>query len=413
MRFSPHRVSGFGAVALAVLVLAGCKEQPQMNPGMPQVSVVTVQPKPASIISELPGRVDAVRDAQIRARVTGIVQKIEFEQGGDVKDGQLLFKIDPAPYKAARDQAAAQLKQAQADLYSAKALADRYAPLVKANAVSKQEYDNAVAGYRQAEAAVAAAKANLDNASINLGYTDVTSPIDGRIGKPLVTEGALVEAASATQMALVQQLDPVYVDFTQSTGDLAKLRQAFASGQMERVGPDAAKVSVLLEDGSVYPHDGKLLFTGITVDPTTGQVNLRAEVPNPDHILLPGMYVRVRVDEGINKQALLVPQQALQRTADGMQSLMLVKDNKIEQLAVTTGGVIDNQWLITSGLKAGDVVVVEGFQKIRPGAPAQASPWNPGGAGKAAPPAGGQPPDAGKPPGEGAAPQQPAAGQKS
>ncbi|GAB1580003.1 efflux RND transporter periplasmic adaptor subunit [Bordetella petrii] len=384
-----------------------------MNPGMPQVSVVTVQPKPASIISELPGRVDAVRDAQIRARVTGIVQKIEFEQGGDVKDGQLLFKIDPAPYKAARDQAAAQLKQAQADLYSAKALADRYAPLVKANAVSKQEYDNAVAGYRQAEAAVAAAKANLDNASINLGYTDVTSPIDGRIGKPLVTEGALVEAASATQMALVQQLDPVYVDFTQSTGDLAKLRQAFASGQMERVGPDAAKVSVLLEDGSVYPHDGKLLFTGITVDPTTGQVNLRAEVPNPDHILLPGMYVRVRVDEGINKQALLVPQQALQRTADGMQSLMLVKDNKIEQLAVTTGGVIDNQWLITSGLKAGDVVVVEGFQKIRPGAPAQASPWNPGGAGKAAPPAGGQPPDAGKPPGEGAAPQQPAAGQKS
>ncbi|MDM9561067.1 efflux RND transporter periplasmic adaptor subunit [Bordetella petrii] len=413
MRFSPHRVSGFGAVALAVLVLAGCKEQPQMNPGMPQVSVVTVEPKPASIISELPGRVDAVRDAQIRARVTGIVQKIEFEQGGDVKDGQLLFKIDPAPYKAARDQAAAQLKQAQADLYSAKALADRYAPLVKANAVSKQEYDNAVAGYRQAEAAVAAAKANLDNASINLGYTDVTSPIDGRIGKPLVTEGALVEAASATQMALVQQLDPVYVDFTQSTGDLAKLRQAFASGQMERVGPDAAKVSVLLEDGSVYPHDGKLLFTGITVDPTTGQVNLRAEVPNPDHILLPGMYVRVRVDEGINKQALLVPQQALQRTADGMQSLMLVKDNKIEQVAVTTGGVIDNQWLITSGLKAGDVVVVEGFQKIRPGAPAQASPWNPGAAGKAAPPAGGQPPDAGKPPGEGAAPQQPAAGQKS
>ena len=378
MRFSPHRVSGFGAVALAVLVLAGCKEQPQMNPGMPQVSVVTVEPKPASIISELPGRVDAVRDAQIRARVTGIVQKIEFEQGGDVKDGQLLFKIDPAPYKAARDQAAAQLKQAQADLYSAKALADRYAPLVKANAVSKQEYDNAVAGYRQAEAAVAAAKANLDNASINLGYTDVTSPIDGRIGKPLVTEGALVEAASATQMALVQQLDPVYVDFTQSTGDLAKLRQAFASGQMERVGPDAAKVSVLLEDGSVYPHDGKLLFTGITVDPTTGQVNLRAEVPNPDHILLPGMYVRVRVDEGINKQALLVPQQALQRTADGMQSLMLVKDNKVEQVPVTTGPVIDNQWLITSGLKGGEVVVVEGFQKIRAGAPVQASPWQPG-----------------------------------
>ncbi|MBV7486917.1 efflux RND transporter periplasmic adaptor subunit [Bordetella sp. BOR01] len=408
MRFSPHRVSGFGAAVLVALALAGCKEQPHMNPGMPQVSVITVQPKAASIVSDLPGRVDAVRDAQIRARVTGIVQKIEFEQGGDVKDGQLLFKIDPAPYRAARDQAAAQLKQSQADLFSAKALANRYAPLVKANAVSKQEYDNAVASSRQAEAAVAASKANLDTALINLGYTDVTSPITGRIGKPLVTEGALVESTSATQMALVQQLDPVYIDFTQSTTDLAKLRRAFASGQMQRVGPDAARVSVVLEDGSIYAHPGKLLFTGITVDPTTGQVNLRAEVPNPDHILLPGMYVRVRVDEGIDQQALLVPQQSLQRTADGMQSLMLVKDKKIEQVPVTTGSVVDNQWLITSGLKAGDVVVVEGFQKIRPGAPVEASPWNPGGAGKAAPPAGGAP--AG---GEGAKPQEPAPGQKS
>ncbi|MBO1113569.1 efflux RND transporter periplasmic adaptor subunit [Bordetella petrii] len=417
MRFSPHRVSGFGAAALVALALAGCKEHPQMNPGMPQVSVITVQPKPASIVSDLPGRVDAVRDAQIRARVTGIVQKIEFEQGGDVKDGQLLFKIDPAPYVAARNQAAAQLKQAQADLYSAKALANRYAPLVKANAVSKQEYDNAVASYRQAEASVAAAKANLDNALINLGYTDVTSPITGRIGKPLVTEGALVEGTSATQMALVQQLDPIYIDFTQSTVDLAKLRKAFASGQMERVGKDAAKVDVVLEDGSIYPHPGKLLFTGITVDPTTGQVNLRAEVPNPDNILLPGMYVRVRVDEGTDQQALMVPQQSLQRTADGMQSLMLVKDKKIEQVPVTTGSVIDNQWLITSGLKAGDVVVVEGFQKIRPGVPVQASPWQPGGAGKAAPQAGkpedkpaGQPAD--KPAG-GAKPEQPASGQQS
>jgi len=417
MRFSPHRVSGFGAAVFVALALAGCKERPQMNPGMPQVSVITVQPKPASIVSDLPGRVDAVRDAQIRARVTGIVQKIEFEQGGDVKDGQLLFKIDPAPYIAARNQAAAQLKQAQADLYSAKALANRYAPLVKANAVSKQEYDNAVASYRQAEASVAAAKANLDNALINLGYTDVTSPITGRIGKPLVTEGALVEAASATQMALVQQLDPIYIDFTQSTVDLAKLRKAFASGQMQRVGKDAARVDVVLEDGSIYPHPGKLLFTGITVDPTTGQVNLRAEVPNPDNILLPGMYVRVRVDEGTDQQALMVPQQSLQRTADGMQSLMLVKDNKIDQVPVTTGSVIDNQWLITSGLKAGDVVVVEGFQKIRPGVPVQASPWQPGGAGKAAP-QGGKPEDkpAGQPadkPAGGAKPEQPASGQQS
>ena len=351
-----------------------------MNPGMPQVSVVTVQPQRAPIVSELPGRVDAVRDAQIRARVTGIVQRITFEQGGDVKENQLLFKIDPAPYKAAYDQATAQLKQAQANLFSAKLLADRYAPLVKANAVSKQEYDNAVASFRQADATVAAAKAAQDNAAINLSYTDVTSPITGRIGKPLVTEGALVESTSATQMATVQQLDPIYVDFTQSTADLAALRRAFASGRLQQVGKDAARATVVLEDGSEYEHPGKLLFTGITVDPSTGQVNLRAEVPNPDGILLPGMYVRVRLEQGFDDVALMVPQQALQRTADGKQSLMLVRDNKIAQSPVTTGGAFQNNWLITSGLKAGDVVVVEGFQKIRPGAPVQVSEWKQGGA---------------------------------
>ncbi len=349
-----------------------------MNPGMPQVSVITIQPQRAPIVSDLPGRVDAVRDAQIRSRVTGIVQKIAFEQGGDVKENQLLFKIDPAPYKAAYDQATAQLKQAQANLFSAKLLADRYAPLVKANAVSKQEYDNAVASYRQADASVAAAKAAQDNAAINLGYTDVTSPITGRIGKPLVTEGALVEATSATQMATVQQLDPIYVDFTQSTAELASLRRAFASGQLQQVGKDTARATIVLEDGSEYGQPGKLLFTGITVDPTTGQVNLRAEVPNPDGILLPGMYVRVRLEQGVDDKALMVPQQALQRTADGLQSLLLVKDNKIEQIPVTTGGALKSNWIVTSGLKAGDVVVVEGFQKVRPGAPVQASEWKNG-----------------------------------
>ncbi|CAB3696470.1 Multidrug efflux pump subunit AcrA [Achromobacter deleyi] len=418
MRFSPKRVSGlaFSGGVLALL-LVGCGEKPQMNPGMPQVSVITVQPQRTPIVAELPGRVDAVRDAQIRSRVTGIVQKITFEQGGDVKENQLLFKIDPAPYKATYDQATAQLKQAQATLFSAKLLANRYAPLVKANAVSKQEYDNAVASYRQAEANVAAAKAAQDNASINLGYTDVTSPITGRIGKPLVTEGALVDATQATQMATVQQLDPIYVDFTQSTADLASLRRAFASGKLQQVGKDAARATVVLEDGSEYDKPGKLLFTGITVDPSTGQVNLRAEVPNPDGILLPGMYVRVRLEQGVDDQALVVPQQALQRTADGSQSLMLVKDNKIEQLPVTTGGAVNNNWIITSGLKAGDVVVVEGFQKIRPGAPVQASPWNKNG-GK--PAAGGQPPaqPGAKPAEPGAQPAQPApqdkaAGQKS
>ncbi|CAB3682463.1 efflux RND transporter periplasmic adaptor subunit [Achromobacter aegrifaciens] len=386
---------------------------------MPQVSVITIQPQRAPIVSELPGRVDAVRDAQIRSRVTGIVQKIAFEQGGDVKENQLLFKIDPAPYKAAYDQATAQLKQAQANLFSAKLLADRYAPLVKANAVSKQEYDNAVASYRQADASVAAAKAAQDNAAINLGYTDVTSPITGRIGKPLVTEGALVEATSATQMATVQQLDPIYVDFTQSTAELASLRRAFASGQLQQVGKDTARATIVLEDGSEYGQPGKLLFTGITVDPTTGQVNLRAEVPNPDGILLPGMYVRVRLEQGVDDKALMVPQQALQRTADGLQSLMLVKDNKIEQIPVTTGGALKSNWIVTSGLKAGDVVVVEGFQKVRPGAPVQASEWKngtpaPGGQAPAQP--GAKPAESAPQPG--AKPAEPAqqdkaAGQKS
>ncbi|OZI71123.1 efflux RND transporter periplasmic adaptor subunit [Bordetella genomosp. 12] len=399
MRFSPQRVSGLGIVVALGWMLAGCGEKPQQSQSLPQVAVVTVQPQKASIVSDLPGRVDAVRDAQIRARVTGIVQKILFEQGGDVKENQVLFKIDPASYQASYDQATAQLKQAQADLYSAKLLADRYAPLVKANAVSKQEYDNAVASFRQADAAVAAARAAQTSAKINLGYTDVTSPITGRIGKPLVTEGALVESTSATQMAVVQQLDPVYVDFTQSTSELARLREAFASGQLQKLGPDAARVSIILENGSVYKSPGKLLFTGITVDPSTGNVNLRAEVANPDQVLLPGMYVRVRLDEGVDDKALLVPQQALQRTADGLQSLMVVKDGKVQQVAVSTSSSLNNQWIISSGLSAGDVVVVEGFQKIRPGAPVQTSPWNPNGKGQAG--AAGQP---GAKPADGQAP---------
>jgi len=425
MHFAPRGISKRVArplivVSAAALFLAGCGERPQLNPGPPQVSVITVQPERAPSIADLPGRVDAVRDAQIRARVTGIVQKIVFEQGGDVKENALLFKIDPAPYKAAYDQAAAQLKQSQADLFSAKALADRYAPLVKANAVSKQEYDNAVASYHQADAAVAAAKANLQNAAINLGYTNVTSPITGRIGKPLVTEGALVEGTSATQMALVQQLDPIYVDFTQSTTDLASLRKAFAAGQLQKIGDNAAEAEVVLEDGSSYPLKGKLLFTGITVDPSTGQVNLRAEFPNPDTVLLPGMYVRVRLTQGIDDKALLVPQQALQRTPDGLQSLLLVKDGKIDQVSVTTGNAIGGRWVVTSGLKAGDVVVVEGFQKVRPGAPVKVSQWTPGQSGGAAPAAAQQAPatasgaEPGKPgaPNAPASPAQPAA-QKS
>ncbi len=366
-------------VALSsLLFLAACGEKPQqaaMGDMKVPVSVVTVQATPAEVTVELPGRVEAIKDAQIRARVTGIVNEINFKQGSDVKAGQLLFTIDPAPYRAVRAQAAAQLQRAEADAKSARLLAQRYAKLIKSNAVSRQEYDNAMAAAGQADAAIAAAKAALQTADIDLGYTKVVSPIAGRIGKSLVTEGALVSASAATQMATVQQLDRVYVDLTRSTTELAQLRRALASGELERSSEEAAKAQAILEDGSIYDKPGELLFSGVTVDPTTGQVNLRAEFPNPDQILLPGMYVRVQLEQGVDEKALLVPQQALQRTADGRSSLMLVKEGKVQVVPVSVGPGINGEWMITKGLSSGDVVVVEGFQKIRPGASVQGIPW--------------------------------------
>lgn len=360
-----------------LVALTACGEKPQQAAGEMKVpvSVVTVQPTPTEIFVQLPGRVEALKDAEIRARVTGIVTEINFKQGSDVKEGQLLFTVDPAPYIARRDQAAAQLKNAEADVRTARLFAQRYSKLIKANAVSRQEYDNAVAQAAQAEAAVAAAKANLSAAQIDLGYTKVVSPIDGRIGKSLVTEGALVSATAATPMATVQQLERVYVDITRSTTQLAQLRKALASGVLKQTEQGEAIVKVLLEDGSVYQHDGKLLFSGVSVDPTTGQVNLRAEFENPEQILLPGMYVRVRLQQGMDDQALLVPQQAIQRTADGLSSLMVVKEGKVQPVAVSPGPQVGEQSIITKGLNPGDMVVVEGFQKIRPGAAVQPIPW--------------------------------------
>lgn len=364
----------------SLLLLAACGEKSkQAGPGEMKVpvSVVTVQPIPTEFVVELPGRVSAIKDAEIRARVTGIVNEINFEQGSDVKSGQLLFTIDPSQYRAVRDQAAAQLQRAQADAKSARLLSQRYAKLIKANAVSQQEYDNAVAAAGQANANIAAAQATLKSADIDLGYTKVESPIDGRIGKSLITEGALVSATAATELATVQQIDRVYIDITRSTTEVAQLRRALANGVLEQSADGNAKVQAVLEDGSAYDQSGKLLFSGISVDPTTGQVNLRAEFPNPNEILLPGMYVRVRLPQGMDSKALNVPQQALQRTADGRSSLMLVKEGKIQVVPVTVGPESKGNWLITKGLSAGDVVVVEGFQKIRPGAAVEAMPWNP------------------------------------
>ena len=364
----------------AVIMLSACGEKPSQAPGDMKVpvSVVTVEPGSAEIFVELPGRVQAIKDAQIRARVTGIVKEINFKQGSDVKEGQLLFTIDPAQYEAQRAQVAAQLKNAEADVHSARLFAQRYAKLIKSNAVSRQEYDNAVAQAGQAEAAVSAAKAALQAADINLSYTKVVSPINGRIGKSLVTEGALVSATAATEMANVQQLDRVYVDVTQSTTELAQLRRALASGQFTEAEGGNAVAQVVLDDGTVYKHDGTLLFSGVTVDPSTGQVSLRAEFDNPDKVLLPGMYVRVRLQQGVDKQALQVPQQAVQRTADGLNTLMLVKDGKIAPMAVALGPLVQGRYIIYKGLNPGDTVVVEGFQKIRPGAAVQPMPWKNG-----------------------------------
>lgn len=366
------------AFCFVAVWLAGCQERPAQGQRPPSlVDVVTVKPERAVIRADLPGRVDAMRNAEVRARVTGIVQSILFEQGSQVKQDQPLFQIDPAPYQAAFDQAKASLQQAQADEKAAVALAKRYAPLVKINAVSRQEYDDAVARAEQARAGVLAAQAALAAAEIDLGYTYVTSPIDGRIGQALITEGALVEASTATRMALVQQLTPVYVDVYQSTTELAALRKAFEAGELVRVSDAAAQVLVVLEDGSIYPGKAKLMFTGTTVKETTGQVVLRTEVDNPGQVLLPGMYVRVRVEQAINDKALLVPMQALQRAPNGLTNVYVVRDGKAVLLPVELGNVDGSRVIVTQGLSADDQVVVAGFQKIRSGAPVQTRPWQP------------------------------------
>jgi len=382
------RVFAWSSFALfSTLLLTACNEAPKPGgsgggrqmPPVP-VSVVTVQPARAEIAVELPGRVDAIKNAQIRARVNGIVETINFQQGSDVKAGQLLFTIDAAPYQAARASAAAELRRAQANANAAQQLARRYEALIKVNAISHQEYDNAVAQAQQADAAIAAARAAVQTADINLGYTRVTSPINGRIGQSLVTEGALVSAAAATLMANVQQIDEVYVDVTRSTTELAAMRRELASGRYQRTEDGAARVQALLEDGSAYEHAGQMLFSGISVDPGTGQVTIRSQFPNTEQILLPGMYVRVRVPQAVNEAALLVPQQALQRSVDGSASLLLVVDGKVQPRPVVVGPAVGQHWLIESGLNAGEVVIVAGFQKARPGAPVQPIPWQPGAA---------------------------------
>jgi membrane fusion protein, multidrug efflux system len=348
--------------------------------GMPpaQVGVVAVAPTTVSLTTELPGRLEASRVAQVRARAAGILRERVFKEGSDVKAGQLLFRIDNAPYQAAVASAQATLARAQANVAQTTAQAERYKPLMEANAISKQDYINAVSAQKSAEADLAASRAAVQTAQINLGYASVTSPISGRIGRALVTEGALVGQGEATPLAVVQQINPMYVNFTQSTTEVLRLRQALAAGKLQKAGTDAAKVQVVLEDGSVYPQAGKLLFSDLTVDPTSGQITLRAEVPNPNGLLLPGMYVRVRLAQAELPQGILLPQQAVTRTETGDTVLVVGADNKPQKRNVKVGSAQGQSWLVTEGLQPGEKVIVDGFQKMMvPGAPVNPVPWQP------------------------------------
>ena len=372
-----------GAAFAAILLAAwGAKTDGQAAaPGgarpAVEVGVVPVAPRTIGLVSELPGRLEASRVAQVRARVAGILQKRLFREGSDVKAGQLLFEIDSAPYRAAAASAEASLARALANLTQASAQAERYVPLVEANAISKQEYVNAVAAQKQAEADVAAAKAAVQTAQINLGYASVSAPIAGRIGRALVTEGALVGQGEATQLALVQQIDPMYVNFTQSTAEVLRLRKAVDSGKFRRSAADAAGVRVVLEDGTEYARAGRLLFADLTVDPTSGQIMLRAELPNPDGVLLPGMYVRVRLQQAQANEVIQLPQQAVARSGAGDSVMVVGADGKVSPRPVKVGSAQDGQWTVLEGLKAGEQVMVDGFQKLQPGAPVKAVPWQP------------------------------------
>ena len=403
MRTTSLRLAIAGiAASAAFLTACGGQDPAAAAGGAPPpapVGVVQLAPQSTPVASELPGRIDATRVAEVRARVAGVVLERRFREGSDVKAGEVLFRIDPAPMQAELAAASASLQRAEAARALAKLTADRYAPLVKANAVSREEYDNALASLKLADAEVAAARAARDRARLNLEYATVTAPISGRIGRALVTEGALVGQGEATPMARIQRLDPVYADFTQPASELARLRAAFERGDLSRANDRAARVTVLLDDGSAYPLPGELLFSDAEVDRATGQVTLRASIPNPEQRLLPGMYVRVRLEQGVREGALRVPQQAVQRSSDGGASVwVLDPSNQPVPRAIRTGAAVGDEWVVEDGLKAGDTVVVEGFQKIRPGAPVQPTPWK-----------GGAAPAQGAAPAEGAAPAQGAA----
>ncbi|ADZ41657.1 TPA: efflux RND transporter adaptor subunit AcrA [Yersinia enterocolitica] len=352
------------------LVLIGCndKDAAQAHAQQaPEVGIVTLKAAPLNITTELPGRTSAFRVAEVRPQVSGIILKRNYVEGSDVTAGTSLYQIDPATYQAAYDSAKGDLAKAQAAAEIARLTVNRYKPLLGTNYISKQEYDQAVSNSMQANAAVVAAKAAVESARINLAYTQVTSPISGRTGKSSVTEGALVTSGQATALTTVQQLDPMYVDVTQSSDEFLRLKKELADGTLKQEN-GKAKVRLLLENGSEYAETGTLEFSGVTVDETTGSITIRAIFPNPNEALLPGMFVRARLDEGVRPDALLVPQQGVTRNPRGEATAMVVgADDKVELRTLVANQAIGNKWLVTEGLKAGDRLIVSGLQKIRPG----------------------------------------------
>ncbi|EEQ1217341.1 multidrug efflux RND transporter periplasmic adaptor subunit AcrA [Salmonella enterica] len=352
------------------LALTGCDDKQDQQGGqqMPEVGVVTLKTEPLQITTELPGRTVAYRIAEVRPQVSGIILKRNFVEGSDIEAGVSLYQIDPATYQATYDSAKGDLAKAQAAANIAELTVKRYQKLLGTQYISKQEYDQALADAQQATAAVVAAKAAVETARIHLAYTKVTSPISGRIGKSSVTEGALVQNGQASALATVQQLDPIYVDVTQSSNDFLRLKQELANGSLKQEN-GKAKVDLVTSDGIKFPQSGTLEFSDVTVDQTTGSITLRAIFPNPDHTLLPGMFVRARLQEGTKPTALLVPQQGVTRTPRGDATVLVVgADNKVETRQIVASQAIGDKWLVTDGLKAGDRVVVSGLQKVRPGA---------------------------------------------
>jgi membrane fusion protein (multidrug efflux system) len=383
------------AAVLCGLLVASCQPEQQaasMPPAAPTVSVVTVQLQPVLLTTELPGRTSAYRIAEIRPQVNGLIQKRIFTEGTDVQAGALLYQVDPAPFRAVLKNAEATLVRSEANLPAIRSRTDRYKELLADKAVSQQEYDDVAAALHQLEADIQYGKATVETARINLAYTRITAPISGRIGRSNVTEGAIVTAYQPVALATIQQLDPIYVDVPQSTTELLQLKRRLADGRLNRNDPSQETVSLILPDGTAYPLEGALQSQEVSVDPTTGSVTLRAVFPNPDSVLLPGMFVQTVIKEGVNQEAILVPQQGVSRDRKGNPMALIVDaESKTALRMLAVDRTVGDQWLVSAGLAPGDRVIVEGLKMLRPGTEVKAVPFNTGDAETAAanPPAGG------------------------